>query len=188
MNNPKNQIIIGGIVGLLIVIGITFILLRNTAEAPEESATQNTQGEIATSTDSTGDVTENPTQNTNTQTNSGSTSSGTQTNTNTQSQNKGENPPPDEKLYKLVTYTDAGFSPKILTIKKGDTVFFWNKGSSYLWVSSNEAACSGDRTGLFDTCGDIAAGNGWTYTFSETGTYTYKDHYRTGLTGTIIVQ
>lgn len=35
-----------------------------------------------------------------------------------------------------VTYTDAGFSPAILTIKVGDTVTFKNQSSQGMWVGS----------------------------------------------------
>ncbi|MEX0917193.1 MAG: hypothetical protein WDZ90_01585 [Candidatus Paceibacterota bacterium] len=195
MNTKQNQLIIGGIAAVALVAGLAFFATRDNEETlvVEENieVTDTTSKESGDTTNVTAEeevvVTggvDTTTQTQNAQTQTAQTSQVSQT---TQKPATG-NPPPDEDVYELVTYTDAGFSPRSLTAKVGDTVFFWNKSSERMWISSNVSLCAEDVANLFDTCGDIAIGNGWTYTFNESGSFTYNDNNRPSNTGTIIVE
>ena len=121
------------------------------------------------------------------------------TSENTASKPKGFGPDPD--LYTTVTYTEFGFTPSTVTVDAGDEVFFWNKSDDFLWIASavhpvhseypgthiNNCGTSA-ATGTFDSCGNIAVKNGWTFVFNEKGSWVYHDHNDPTRTGTIIVQ
>lgn len=96
---------------------------------------------------------------------------------------------------KVVTYTDAGYSPSTLRIKKGETVTFKNQSSQSMWTASafhpthrvypTTGGCLGST---FDACQGIQPGNSWSFKFDISGTWKYHNHLNPGDTGTIIVQ
>jgi plastocyanin len=101
----------------------------------------------------------------------------------------------------VVTYTDAGYSPNALTIKKGETVTFKNQSSRAMWPASavhpTHRVYSGtsldehcpDKTGTaFDACKGFKPGENWSFTFNKTGTWKYHDHLNPKDTGTIVVE
>lgn len=97
-----------------------------------------------------------------------------------------------------VILTDGGFSPKSVTIKKGDTVKWVNQSSEDMWVGSamhpthtvysgttlKEHCPDADGT-AFDQC---AAGDGYTFTFEKVGSWNYHNHKDSSQFGTVIVQ
>lgn len=96
-----------------------------------------------------------------------------------------------------VVFTDGGFSPSTITIKKGESVTWVNQSSGGMWVASNihpsHAEYSGtalrehcpDTAGTaFDECG---TGSSYTFTFEKAGTWQYHNHVDAQKTGTIIV-
>ncbi len=98
-----------------------------------------------------------------------------------------------------VTYTDSGFSPKSVTIKKGQSVTWVNKSSRAMWIgsashpdhtgydgTSRAAHCAAGYTGPapFDECG---AGTSYTFTFNEVGTWGYHNHAGAQDMGVVIV-
>jgi plastocyanin len=95
----------------------------------------------------------------------------------------------------VVTYTDSGFSPASLTIKKGDTVTFKNSASDDVRVASNPhplhtgypttGGCVGST---FDSCSNIAPGQSWSFKFDFTGSWGFHNHLNPAEGGTIIVQ
>lgn len=96
----------------------------------------------------------------------------------------------------VVAYTDVGFAPQTVTIKKGQSVTFVNKTSSGMWVASGphpvHTAYDGTSraehcpgTSSFDQC---ATGDMYTFTFDKPGTWKYHNHVSSGDTGTVIVQ
>lgn len=94
-----------------------------------------------------------------------------------------------------VTYTDSGFSPSTLTIKKGDTVMFKNTASDTMWVASNPhpihngyPTTGGCISSTFDSCGNISPGQSWSFEFHIVGAWRYHDHLNPSEGGTIIVQ
>jgi plastocyanin len=63
-----------------------------------------------------------------------------------------------------VTIEGAGFQPKVLTVKVGDSVMWVNKDPFPHTVTS--------RAGDFDS-GEIQPGKSWTYTAETKGTFPY---------------
>ena len=122
------------------------------------------------------------------------------------SNGEGENEPAelvgDEPFVALVTYTDNGFEPKTVMIKKGETVRFVGQAETGVWVASNDPPthtkydssaasqhCLGSNplAGAFDTCRALSAGEFWEFTFDNTGSWGYHNHRRSGDIGTIVV-
>ena len=101
----------------------------------------------------------------------------------------------------VVTYTDGGFSPESVEIAAGDTVTFRNNSSRGFWPASAShpthkvypdsdiAKCNTDSAdSIFDACASVSPGSTYSFTFDEIGTWNYHDHFRAGLTGTVVVQ
>lgn len=83
----------------------------------------------------------------------------------------------------LVSYTDNGFEPATLTVRKGDTVRFTNNSSgpmrieakdipAVVIVTTNASACT---SATFSTCKELPPGEYWEYTFNVTGDWSYSD-------------
>lgn len=94
-----------------------------------------------------------------------------------------------------VTYTDSGFAPASLTIKKGDTVVFKNTASDGVRVSSNPhplhngyPTTGGCVTSTFDSCSNVTPGQSWSFKFDITGSWGYHNHLNSSERGTIVVQ
>lgn len=100
-----------------------------------------------------------------------------------------------------VTYSDSGYSPARVKIKKGDTVVFDNKSSKTMWTASavhpthkaypgsDIAKCGTTQAaGLFDACKGYGLGESWEFRFDEQGTWRYHNHLQPGHTGTITVE
>ncbi|MBI5614055.1 cupredoxin domain-containing protein [Candidatus Gottesmanbacteria bacterium] len=85
-----------------------------------------------------------------------------------------------------VQYTDAGFAPKALTVKKGTTVTFTNKSSRSMWVAS---APHPSHTILpeFDELIGVANGQTYTFTFEKVGTWKYHNHLNPSDFGSVAV-
>lgn len=99
-----------------------------------------------------------------------------------------------------VTYSaSAGFSPKTVTINKGDTVTFTNSGTGSMWVASAvhpthevydgttrlEHCAAGVTPKPFDQC---ANGSSFSFTFDKTGSFNYHNHSAAQFGGTVVVQ
>jgi plastocyanin len=100
-----------------------------------------------------------------------------------------------------VNMSSSGFDPKTLTIKKGDTVVWFNTGTQNHWPASNvhpshtvypgssiNKCGTAQESDIFDACMGIAPGERYSFTFNEAGSWGYHDHLNTIRTGTIIVQ
>ncbi len=82
-----------------------------------------------------------------------------------------------------VDYTDSGFSPASVTIKKGQTVNFVNKSSSQMYVASNPHPIHTDYPG-FD---ELSAGDSYSFTFDKVGTWGYHNHINPAQKGSVVV-
>lgn len=102
----------------------------------------------------------------------------------------------------MVSYTNSGFSPATLTVKKGQSVKFTNNSSETMWVASNphpshtsydgtsrETHCAAGYKGPspFDECIAVNAGASYTFTFTKTGTWGYHNHANHNMFGTVTV-
>lgn len=99
----------------------------------------------------------------------------------------------------VVTYTDAGFSPKTVTVPVGTTVRFVNNSTRSMWVGSDDhpAHTKYDGTTLrdhcasktsFDQCAGEPAGTSYEFTFTKAGSFGYHNHTRANDGGTVVVQ
>ncbi len=86
----------------------------------------------------------------------------------------------------VVTITADGFSPRVMTIKKGETVTWTNKDSNPHTVNSDPHPTH-ELYPILNTVGLIDAGQSKSLTFADPGTYTYHDHLEASLTGEVIV-
>jgi len=99
-----------------------------------------------------------------------------------------------------VTYSDSGYSPATITVKKGDTVVFDNKGSFSMWTASAfhpthkaypgsgiEMCGTNTLVAIFDACREYGAGESWEFQFNEAGTWKYHNHLQPNHTGTVVV-
>jgi plastocyanin len=78
----------------------------------------------------------------------------------------------------IVNNSNAGFSPKTLTVPVGTTVIWTNDGGIPHTVTDN---------GVFDS-GNLPTGATFQFTFTKRGTYHYVCTYHSYMVGTIIVQ
>ncbi|HAO64890.1 TPA: hypothetical protein DCQ44_02810 [Candidatus Taylorbacteria bacterium] len=85
-----------------------------------------------------------------------------------------------------VTYTDKGFSPASLTVAKGQTVKFVNNGTGSLWVSANPFPTASEYP-TFNEKSGVASGSSWSFTFTQTGTWYYHNHYSPAIGAKIVV-
>jgi len=101
----------------------------------------------------------------------------------------------------VITYSNSGYSPSTLTIKKGETVTFKNQSSRSMWPASamhpTHRAYSNtsldehcpDTTGIaFDACKGFLPGQSFSFTFNQVGTWKYHNHLNPGDIGTIVVE
>ena len=94
-----------------------------------------------------------------------------------------------------VTYTNSGYLPSTLTVKKGETVTFKNQSSRAMWTASavhpthrGYPTTGGGLGSTFDACAGIQPGNSWSFKFDISGTWKYHNHLSPGDTGTIDIQ
>jgi len=100
-----------------------------------------------------------------------------------------------------VTYSNSGYGPATINIKRGDTVVFENKGSFSMWTASafhpthkaypgsDIAKCgTQSQAGIFDACKGYGPGESWEFKFNEQGTWKYHNHMQANHTGTIVVE
>jgi len=96
----------------------------------------------------------------------------------------------------LISYTDNGFEPANVTIKKGDTVRFTNNSTDKMNMKilspgsvgdtqyPGAASCGGSA---LNSCDDIALQDFWEFTFTSVGSWTYQDSLHPDNKGTITV-
>lgn len=85
----------------------------------------------------------------------------------------------------LVSYTDGGFVPQMLDVKKGETVRFTNNASGDLWVAASQ---TGDNPlypsgpdemcgqSAFDSCVSLKPLEFWEFTFNASGEWSYRNN------------
>ncbi len=100
-----------------------------------------------------------------------------------------------EREENVITYTDAGYSPATLQIKKGETVTFKNQSGQSMWTASaahpthtvypTTGGCIGST---FDACQAVQPGDSWSFRFDVSGAWKYHNHLSPGDAGTIVVK
>ncbi len=98
-----------------------------------------------------------------------------------------------------VDYSATGFTPKSITINKGDTVTFTNSSGGNMWVASamhpghegydgttrTEHCVAGATPPPFDQC---VNGASYSFKFDKTGSFNYHNHSSAQFFGTVVVQ
>lgn len=85
-----------------------------------------------------------------------------------------------------VSYTESGFQPHSITIKKGQTVTWTNKNSDDLWVASNPHPTHTDYPG-FDELKGMSTGQTYSFTFTKVGNWGYHNHLNPIQMGVVVV-
>ncbi len=155
-----NRTLLGVIVVVIVVVGAV-LLMNQDASAPADNGNE-MQNE-----------TTNPTP------------------TPTPSANEGENPDqntgePQEPQEYQVSMTDSGYTPKDLTVKRGDTVTFINNGTKDIWPASAPHPSHTDYP-AFDPKQGVAVGESWSFTFDRVGNWRFHDHLNPTRTGSVRV-
>jgi len=88
---------------------------------------------------------------------------------------------------RIMSYTSSGFSPQVLTIKKGQSVTFRNDSTADMWVASNDHPTHTNLSG-FDALKSIGQGETYSYTFTQIGSWGFHNHAYATHGGTIVVQ
>lgn len=109
--------------------------------------------------------------------------------------------PTPAALKVTVTYSDSGYSPAAITVKRGGTIIFDNKSSRIMWSASAvhpahkvypgsgiEKCGTSEQASIFDACKGYGFGESWEFKFNEQGTWKYHNHLQSSHTGTIIVE
>ncbi len=86
----------------------------------------------------------------------------------------------------VVTYTDAGYQPKEITVKKGTMVTFVNEGSGSMWTASGVHPTHQLLPG-FDQLKSVVKGGTYEYAFTKVGTWKYHNHMKPTDGGTVVV-
>lgn len=100
-----------------------------------------------------------------------------------------------------IVYSETGYNPKELTVKRGETVIFENESSIGMWPASaihpTHTAYPGssilkcgtpEEQSAFDSCREIGPGEEWSFRFNEKGSWKYHDHRIPTRNGTVIVE
>lgn len=95
----------------------------------------------------------------------------------------------------VVVYTNAGYQPSLLTVKKGAMVTFKNESSQAMWTASamhpthkvypTTGGCLGST---FDACKGVQPGGSWTFEFDIAGAWGYHNHLNASHFGKVVVE
>ncbi len=97
----------------------------------------------------------------------------------------------------LITFDGEKYTPREVTIQKGQRVRFQNDSDTLTWPASaihpthslypshEESDCLGSS---FDACRGLEKGETWSYTFYELGEWRFHDHLNASKTGVVMVQ
>lgn len=86
----------------------------------------------------------------------------------------------------VITYTDTGFAPSPVTVKKGATVTFVNESSRGMWVASAMHPTHQLLPG-FDQLKTVGKSGTYEYVFTKVGTWKYHNHVNPADTGSVAV-
>ncbi|KKW21088.1 MAG: hypothetical protein A2W52_02870 [Candidatus Taylorbacteria bacterium RIFCSPHIGHO2_02_49_25] len=87
-----------------------------------------------------------------------------------------------------VTYTSQGFSPKTITVKKGDMAVFENKTGKSASVASDEHPTHTIYPEFDQYKTEQRGKTEFRFVFEKVGTWKYHDHLNSTMTGTVIVE
>lgn len=95
-------------------------------------------------------------------------------------------------FHALVSYTERGFEPRTLSIKKGETVRFTNNSSRDVWVASSGTLYPGGNNSCgqsaFDSCVSLHPLEFWEFTFGERGEWSFVNNLHKEAAGIVSVE
>lgn len=86
-----------------------------------------------------------------------------------------------------ISVDESGFSPATVTVSVGTTVTFLNNGQGAHWPASDVHPTHQALPG-FDAKVGLATGEGYSFTFTKEGTWSFHDHLAPSQVGTVVVQ
>lgn len=86
----------------------------------------------------------------------------------------------------IIVMSASGFDPKVVRIRKGDTVKFENRDSTDHWPASNLHPIH-DVYPSFDPRYPVRPGTSWQFRFTRSGTWYFHDHLKPTEGGKVIV-
>lgn len=86
-----------------------------------------------------------------------------------------------------IVYTNEGFNPKEIKIKKDETIKFINLSDRKMWVASNDHPAH-DIYPEFDQKEISLRDAEYSFKFEKTGTWGFHNHLYAGHEGTVIVE
>lgn len=92
-------------------------------------------------------------------------------------------PTPSERM--SITYTDNGFEPADITVKKGTVITVKNESSNDVQFSSADHPTHRENAEM--NLKTLSPGESDSYTASRPGTWGYHDHIDESMTGTVTV-
>lgn len=107
-----------------------------------------------------------------------------------------ENAGAEDNFAASVAYSEGGFSPGSVTVRKGQTVRFLNTSDENTWPASvvhpthgvyPEKTASDCLGSAFDACRGLIPGEMWDFTFNQVGEWKYHDHLHPSKFGSITV-
>ncbi len=94
----------------------------------------------------------------------------------------------DEEISQsIVNYTESGFSPSVIEIKKGETVRFVNQSIGGMWIGSGPHPTH-TAYPEFDAKKSVPNGGIYEFTFNKVGSWSYHNHTGPGKAGMVIVK
>ena len=100
-----------------------------------------------------------------------------------------------------ITYTDQGYSPASVNIKKGDTVAWKNESLKDMWPASamhpthtiypgsGITKCNtAEQPAIFDACAPVSPGSSWSFKFLQLGSWKFHHPLSTTHFGTVNVE
>ncbi|MDO8552565.1 MAG: hypothetical protein Q7S01_03485 [bacterium] len=96
----------------------------------------------------------------------------------------------------VITFTDSGFSPSSVTVKKGQIVRWVNNSDSEVWPASaahpshavypqkSASDCAGSA---FDSCRGLEQGEAWDFKFDYVGSWRFHNHKESSQVGVVNV-
>lgn len=147
-NSSRKTLIIGVIIAVLVIGGVTAYALTNQQEPAPNS--EQTQADTPTGSDDRASDTA---------------------------------PTPSERV--AISFTDNGFEPDSVTVKKGTVITVTNNSSEDVQFSSDEHPSHRDNTEM--NLKVLSPGESGSYTANTVGTWGFHDHLNDEMTGTVTV-
>jgi len=102
----------------------------------------------------------------------------------------------DTSFAALVSYTDAGFEPKQVTVRQGDMIRFTNNSTVPMWIIADSVPTQAPHaadpsvcaTGTLNTCKELPPGEYWEFTFNTAGDWSFHENTHRSATGVVHVQ